>query len=99
VLVAYARKPSYSGGRDQEDCGSKTVRANSLGDWTSKKPITKRAGGVVEGINPEFKPQCHQKTLVLQKKKKSQLITNVNYINSISSLRLVFDEYLCFRTT
>jgi hypothetical protein len=27
VLVAHACNPSYSGGRDQEDCGSKPARA------------------------------------------------------------------------
>jgi hypothetical protein len=27
----------------------------------SKKPITKRAGGVAQGIGPEFKPQYHKK--------------------------------------
>jgi hypothetical protein len=30
VLVAHACNPSYSGGRDQEDRGSKSARANSL---------------------------------------------------------------------
>jgi hypothetical protein len=29
VLVAHAWNPSYSGGRDQEDCGSKPAWANS----------------------------------------------------------------------
>jgi hypothetical protein len=41
--VAHACNPSYSGGRDQEDCGSKPARANSLGDPISKIPSTKRA--------------------------------------------------------
>jgi hypothetical protein len=40
--VAYACNPSYSGGRDQEDCGSKPAWANSSQDPTSKIPITKR---------------------------------------------------------
>jgi hypothetical protein len=30
VLVPHAYDPSYSGGRDQEDCGSKPAQANSL---------------------------------------------------------------------
>jgi hypothetical protein len=30
VPVAHACDPSYSGGRDQEDCGSKPPQANSL---------------------------------------------------------------------
>jgi hypothetical protein len=32
---------SYSGGRDQEDCGSKPVQAKSLRDPISKKPNTR----------------------------------------------------------
>jgi hypothetical protein len=32
VLVTHACNPSYSGGRDQEDCGLKLGRANSLQD-------------------------------------------------------------------
>jgi hypothetical protein len=37
--------PSYSGGRDQEDCSSKPTRANSSRDLISgekKKPFTKK---------------------------------------------------------
>jgi hypothetical protein len=30
VLVAHACNPSYSGGRDQEDCSSKPAWANSF---------------------------------------------------------------------
>jgi hypothetical protein len=30
VPVAHACNPSYSGGRDQEDCSSKLAQANSL---------------------------------------------------------------------
>jgi hypothetical protein len=40
--VAHACNPSYSGGRDQEDSGSKPTQANSLQDPISKKPITKK---------------------------------------------------------
>jgi hypothetical protein len=41
--VALTYNPSYSGGRDQKDCGSKSTGAN----LSQKKPITKkRAGGV-----------------------------------------------------
>jgi hypothetical protein len=42
VLVAHACKLNYSGGRDQEDGGSKPARANSSQDPISKKPITKK---------------------------------------------------------
>jgi hypothetical protein len=40
--VAHTCNPSYSGGRDQEDGGSKPALANSSGDPTSKIPITKQ---------------------------------------------------------
>jgi hypothetical protein len=30
--------------------------ANSLRDTVLKKPITKRAGGVAQGVGPEFRP-------------------------------------------
>jgi hypothetical protein len=62
--VAHACISSYAGGRDQEDCGSKPVWANSSGDPISKKnPSEKkkrRVVGVTQGIGPEFKPQYHQ---------------------------------------
>jgi hypothetical protein len=56
-LVAHAYNPSYSGGRDQEDCGSKTVQANSLRETLSlkkkKKPSQtsqKKKKGMVEWL-------------------------------------------------
>jgi hypothetical protein len=57
VSVAHACNPSYSGGRDQEDHSSKPAQANSLQDPISKLPITKRTGGVTQGLGPKFKPQ------------------------------------------
>jgi hypothetical protein len=60
--MAHTCNPSYSGGRDQEDCGLKAVWANSLQDPISKKnPSQERAGGVAEGEGPEFKPQNYKK--------------------------------------
>jgi hypothetical protein len=60
--VSHACDPIYSGGRNQEDCGSKPVSANSLGDTNLKNPITKKeAGGVAQGVGPEFKPQHRKK--------------------------------------
>jgi hypothetical protein len=44
--VAHACNLSYSGGRDQEDCGSKPAQENSSKDPVSKKSITKK--GLVE---------------------------------------------------
>jgi hypothetical protein len=46
--VVRAYNPSYSGGRDQEDCHSKPAQANSLQDPISKTPITKK--GLVEWL-------------------------------------------------
>jgi hypothetical protein len=40
--------PSYSGGRDQEDHGSKPAQGNSLGDPSLKIPSTKK--GLVEWL-------------------------------------------------
>jgi hypothetical protein len=40
--VAHTCNPSYSGGRDQEDCDSKPADGSSLQDPTLKKPITKK---------------------------------------------------------
>jgi hypothetical protein len=56
--VAHTCNPSYSGGKDQEDLGSKPALANSLLDSISKTAITKM--GWWSG--PEFKPQhCKNK--------------------------------------
>jgi hypothetical protein len=41
VLVAHACNPSYSGGRDKEDHGSKPAQANSSRDPISKNPSQK----------------------------------------------------------
>jgi hypothetical protein len=60
VPVAHAYNPSYSGGRDQEDLGSKPAQANSLWDPILKKvDHNKRASRVAQGVGPEFKPQYH----------------------------------------
>jgi hypothetical protein len=49
--------PNYSGGRDEKVHSSKPAWANSSQNPISKKPYTKkRAGGVAQGVGPEFKP-------------------------------------------
>jgi hypothetical protein len=63
AMVAHAYT-SYSGGRDQEDHGSKSARTNSSRDPISKKPITKWVGGVAEGVGPEFKPKSTKKKCI-----------------------------------
>jgi hypothetical protein len=40
--VAHACNPSYSGDRDQEDCGSRPAWAKSLRDPILEIPITKK---------------------------------------------------------
>jgi hypothetical protein len=57
VQVAHACNPSNSGSRHQEDCGSKPAQANSSQPYLEKNPSQKRAGGVAQGVGPEFKPQ------------------------------------------
>jgi hypothetical protein len=46
--AAHACYPSYSGGRDQEDQGSKPAQGNSSCDPILKKPFTKK--GLVEWL-------------------------------------------------
>jgi hypothetical protein len=67
ALVAHAYNPSYSGGRDQEDLGLKPAQAKFRSPYLEKNPLQKRAGGVVRGVGPEFKPQYSKK-----KKEKSK---------------------------
>jgi hypothetical protein len=67
--VAHIYNPSYSGGRDQKDHGSKLAWANSSRDPTSKNPLTKNwAGRVAQGVGSEFKPQYHKKKKKERKK-------------------------------
>jgi hypothetical protein len=68
VAAAHTCNPSYSGGRGQEDLGSKPAQANR--SYLRKKPVTKkRAGGVAQGVDPEFKPQNHKKKKKEKKEK------------------------------
>jgi hypothetical protein len=61
--VAHAYNPSYTRVRDQEDHGSKPAWENSSRDPISKKKKSqKRAGGVAQGVGPEFKSQYHTDT-------------------------------------
>jgi hypothetical protein len=54
--VAHTYTPSYSGVRDQKDCGSKAAQANSSMRPYLKKTLHKsRAGGVAQGEGPDFK--------------------------------------------
>jgi hypothetical protein len=63
--MAQACNPTYSGGRDQEDHGSKPAWANSSTRPYLKKTLHKnRVGGVTQGDGSEFKPQYHKKKKV-----------------------------------
>jgi hypothetical protein len=69
VLVACTCNPSYSGGRDQEDHGSKLAKANSWQDPISKKPITTK--GLVEWLKAlSSSPSTVKKKEKKRKKKK-----------------------------
>jgi hypothetical protein len=60
--VAHACNPTYSGGRHQEDGGSKSTPDKQFRKTPSrKKPSQKRAGEVAQGEGLEFKPQHHKK--------------------------------------
>jgi hypothetical protein len=53
--------------RNQGDHGSKPARANSSQDSILKKTPEhhkKRAGGVAQGVGPEFKLQYHKKNCI-----------------------------------
>jgi hypothetical protein len=65
-LDIHACNSSYLGGRDQEDHGSKPAQ-KIVNETLSQKNSSqkKRAGGVAQGVGPEFKPQYqkNRKTL------------------------------------
>jgi hypothetical protein len=69
--VAHTCNSSYSGGRDQEDQGSKPAQANSSQDPIWKKPITKKGWRWLNlYVGPKFKPQYHK-----EKKKKPEAMS------------------------
>jgi hypothetical protein len=73
VPVAPACNPSYPGGRDQENWGSKPAWANSsTRPYLKKTHHKKRDGGLAQGTGPEFKSQYYKKV----KKKKKKTLKN-----------------------
>jgi hypothetical protein len=70
--VAHAWNPSYSGGRDQEDCGSNPARANSSQHPMLKKPFTKI--GLVEWL--KVKALSSSPSTTTKKKKKEYRCSN-----------------------
>jgi hypothetical protein len=60
--MAHAYNPSYLGGRDKEDLGSVTARANSsVRPYLKKNHHQKRSGRVAQGVGLEFKAPVPQK--------------------------------------
>jgi hypothetical protein len=74
ALVAHTYNTSYSGGRDQENHGSKPAQANTSRDPILKKKSQKRDGGLAHCLGPEFKPQY------CKKKRKKEKPNNVEGI-------------------
>jgi hypothetical protein len=64
VLVAHTCNPSYSGGREQKDHSSKPAQGIHSWDPISEKPFSKKDGGVVQGVGPEFKSKYCKKLFV-----------------------------------
>jgi hypothetical protein len=63
-MVAHTYNPSYSGGRDQEDCSLIPAHANSSQEPSSKKiPSQKKGDGrVVQGVGLSSSPGTKKKT-------------------------------------
>jgi hypothetical protein len=64
-ISVHTGNPSYSGGRDQEDCSLKPAQANSLQDTISKIPFRKI--GLVEWL----KVRALSSSTSISKKKKN----------------------------
>jgi hypothetical protein len=88
-LEAHTCNPSYSGGRDQEDHGSKPTWANSSQDPVSKKHNTKERGWqMAQGVGPKFKLEYHKK----KKKKKERFCTLDFKLGTLSKHRGALSE-------
>jgi hypothetical protein len=87
VPVAYACNPSYSGGRDQEDRGSKPAWTNS--SWDLKKTITKKGWWSGSRCRPRVQISA------LQKKKCFQYITFL--LNFLFSTKNIFMFLLLYK--
>jgi hypothetical protein len=69
--VTHACNPNYSGGRNQEDCSSKPVWANSSQDPISKRPITKKR--LVEWLKVEALSSSPSTAKKKKKRKKKRV--------------------------
>jgi hypothetical protein len=77
--VAHSCNSSYSGGRDQEDWGSKSAREIVWETLSWKNSSHKRADGMAQG--PEFKPQNYE--FKKKKKKETRKSCNFEYLNLV----------------
>jgi hypothetical protein len=77
VPMVHACNPSNSGGRDQEDRGLEASPGKQFSRPYLRKTLhKKRAGGVAQGVGPEFKFQYHRK----RKKKKKNAKKAVTHV-------------------
>jgi hypothetical protein len=84
--VACPCNPNYSGARDQEDGDSKPA----LGLSQKKKITKKRAGGVAQGVDPEFKHQNPKNNKKKKKKKKAGTCSKEARLGGVSGKGLRF---------
>jgi hypothetical protein len=71
--VARACNPGYSGGREQEDHGSKPAQANSSEDPISKIPVTKVEWLKVKTLSSS------PSTLKKKKKKHGRVVSGISF--------------------
>jgi hypothetical protein len=74
--VAHACNPSYSGGKDQEDCGWKPVQANSSGDPILKNPSQKDGLVVWLEVKALSSSPSTEKKINIKNKKGDMILTN-----------------------
>jgi hypothetical protein len=73
--VAHVYNPGYSGGRDQDDKGSKPAQTNSSSDAISKYPMQTRTGGGAQVVKHlPSNPEALVQTPVPPKKKKKKVL-------------------------
>jgi hypothetical protein len=85
--VAHACKPSYSGGRGQEDHGSKPAEENSLRHPISKNPSQKKAGGMAQVV-VSLPSECE--TLSSNPKEDMQMTSR--YMKKFSTLLVIGEQ-------
>jgi hypothetical protein len=74
--VAHACNPSYSGGRDQEECGSKPLGQTIHKTLSQKYPTQNRAGRVAQVVEHHLASMrpCIQTPVPTKKKKKKKVL-------------------------